>query len=312
MLRAKVGESVRHACRFGPRHRVEAEGIDLSLRPLARLAQVQEPGVRGGEARGGGRLGQDEMALTGENRITIYGPNEDGTYIVEFKTAAGEALAISVPRSNTAVLEHLRKRMPNGLIVPEEDETQLKRPLPGSIALLQMVRDRLGPNRLPLLIAIDGSDGVGKSSLASWLAWQLGAKAIHLDLYLVRESDPLRWRSDDLQRLVHARLVELKRPLIVEGVMVLDALARIGQKPDVLAYVDGEGSHALFARLADYRARHKPRAIRAVPVARLRGAALTPHGHSWGGKDGRQAQWLATDRRHPVRALVPRIWRVHV
>jgi hypothetical protein len=198
------------------------------------------------------------MALTGENRITISGPNEDGTYIVEFKTAAGEALAISVPRSNTAVLEHLRKCMPNGLIVPEEDETQLKRPLPGSIALLRMVRDRLGPNRLPLLIAIDGSDGVGKSSLASWLAWQLGAKAIHLDLYLVRGSDPLRWRSDDLQHLVHARLVEFERPLIVEGIMVLDALAGIGRKPDVLAYVDGEGSHALSALLADYRARHKP------------------------------------------------------
>ena len=33
------------------------------------------------------------------NRIMIYGPKEDGTYVVEFKTAAGEALAISVPRS---------------------------------------------------------------------------------------------------------------------------------------------------------------------------------------------------------------------
>jgi hypothetical protein len=29
------------------------------------------------------------------NRIMIYGPKEDGTYVVEFKTAAGEALAIS-------------------------------------------------------------------------------------------------------------------------------------------------------------------------------------------------------------------------
>jgi hypothetical protein len=29
----------------------------------------------------------------------IYGPKNDGTYIVEFKTAAGEALAISIPRT---------------------------------------------------------------------------------------------------------------------------------------------------------------------------------------------------------------------
>jgi hypothetical protein len=30
-------------------------------------------------------------------RIMIYGPKTDGTYIVEFKTAAGGAFAISIP-----------------------------------------------------------------------------------------------------------------------------------------------------------------------------------------------------------------------
>jgi hypothetical protein len=98
------------------------------------------------------------MALTRENRITISGPNEDGTYIVEFNTAGGEALAISVPRSNTAVLEHLRKCMPNGLIVPEEDETQLKRPLPGSIALLQ-IYSQLHRKTPPRMLARRGSSG---------------------------------------------------------------------------------------------------------------------------------------------------------
>jgi pantothenate kinase-related protein Tda10 len=46
----------------------------------------------------------------------------------------------------------------------------IKSPLPESVALLEKVHECLGPNRLPLLIAIDGADGVGKSSLASWLA----------------------------------------------------------------------------------------------------------------------------------------------
>ena len=41
--------------------------------------------------------GQIEMAVTGKNRIMIYGPKDDGTYIIEFKTAAGEPLTISVP-----------------------------------------------------------------------------------------------------------------------------------------------------------------------------------------------------------------------
>jgi hypothetical protein len=39
------------------------------------------------------------MAMTadGKNRIMIFGPQNDGTYVVEFRTAAGEALAISIP-----------------------------------------------------------------------------------------------------------------------------------------------------------------------------------------------------------------------
>jgi hypothetical protein len=35
--------------------------------------------------------------MTAKNRIMIYGPKNDGIHMVEFKTAAGEALAISVP-----------------------------------------------------------------------------------------------------------------------------------------------------------------------------------------------------------------------
>ena len=48
------------------------------------------------------------MAVTtaGKNRIMIYGPKDDGTYVVEFKTAAGEALAISIPRAEAAIIRH--------------------------------------------------------------------------------------------------------------------------------------------------------------------------------------------------------------
>ena len=36
------------------------------------------------------------MAMTGKNRIMTYGPKDDGTYVVEFRTAetAGEALIV--------------------------------------------------------------------------------------------------------------------------------------------------------------------------------------------------------------------------
>ena len=39
------------------------------------------------------------MTTNGKNRIMIFGPKDDGTYVVEFRTAAGEALAISIPRT---------------------------------------------------------------------------------------------------------------------------------------------------------------------------------------------------------------------
>jgi hypothetical protein len=45
----------------------------------------------------------------------IYGPRNDGTYVVEFKTTDGEALAINVPVGETRVLKHFQERMPYGL-----------------------------------------------------------------------------------------------------------------------------------------------------------------------------------------------------
>lgn len=47
------------------------------------------------------------------------GPLDDGTHYVEFKTAAGEALAISISGSEAAAIRHFQERMPQGLFVPE-------------------------------------------------------------------------------------------------------------------------------------------------------------------------------------------------
>ena len=33
-------------------------------------------------------MGQNETAVTNGNRIMIYGPKNDGTYVIEFRTAA--------------------------------------------------------------------------------------------------------------------------------------------------------------------------------------------------------------------------------
>jgi len=49
----------------------------------------------------------------------IYGPKDDGTYVVEFRMATGESLAISIPRAEAAVIKHFQARMPYGLVVPD-------------------------------------------------------------------------------------------------------------------------------------------------------------------------------------------------
>jgi hypothetical protein len=64
-------------------------------------------------------MGQKETAVSGKNRIMIFGPKTDGTYVVEFRTAAGEALAISIARTEASVVRHFQERMPYGLFVPD-------------------------------------------------------------------------------------------------------------------------------------------------------------------------------------------------
>jgi hypothetical protein len=46
------------------------------------------------------------VSAPGKNRIMIFGPKDDGIYVVEFRTAAGEPLAISIPRTETGVIRH--------------------------------------------------------------------------------------------------------------------------------------------------------------------------------------------------------------
>ena len=133
----------------------------------------------------------------------------------------------------------------------------IKTVLPGSEELLEKVLAHLGRE---MVASTDwhGDDGIGKSSLASWLAWQLGASTVHLDLYLIRDSNPVRWRTEDLQRVVTTRLDQHEGPLIIEGMMLLEALPGIGRKVDFLVYVDGPGTRSLSKMLAEYRARHQP------------------------------------------------------
>jgi hypothetical protein len=57
--------------------------------------------------------------MTRKSRIMIFGPKADGNYVIEFRTAAGEVMAISIPKTETAVVRYFQERMPYGLFVPD-------------------------------------------------------------------------------------------------------------------------------------------------------------------------------------------------
>lgn len=106
-------------------------------------------------------------------------------------------------------------------------------------SLLAVLWSALGPDRKPLLIGIDGREGTGKTSLSNWLAWQLGLPVIHLDLFLKPSEvpGPIARHVVELDRCIKARG---SRPLIVEGVFLLDALNEVGRSPDFLIFVEKE------------------------------------------------------------------------
>jgi uridine kinase len=101
------------------------------------------------------------------------------------------------------------------------------------------------PRRLPLLIGIDDVDGAGKSSLAAWLSWQLEMPALHLDVYLNRDTDPITWRLDDLARAIEgAQYDPPTKPVILEGIALLRVLKSVGRSPDFHVFVEKDEHEA--------------------------------------------------------------------
>lgn len=95
------------------------------------------------------------------------------------------------------------------------------------------------PGRKACLIAIDGLNGAGKTSFATWLAWQLGTPCLSLDDFRERREPPFTWRCDEINRLLASRL-DRNRPIVMESVFMLDALQDLGRTADLLIYVESE------------------------------------------------------------------------
>ena len=125
--------------------------------------------------------------------------------------------------------------------------------------LIETLRAQLQPWRA-YVIAIDGRDGVGKSPLGRLLAYKLRMPLVETDLFLVPEKDEPEYRIDCLRSVIESRL-GLNRPVMVEGIFVLQLLGNLSIKPDCVIYVtsDGcEGSYVWAEKFAEYESAFNP------------------------------------------------------
>jgi hypothetical protein len=67
----------------------------------------------------------------------------------------------------------------------------------------------------------------------------------------------VQWETADLERVLARRLK--KRPVILDGLLVLDVLQQVGRKPDFLVFVvSDEGMRTFGHQVEAYRLRHRP------------------------------------------------------
>ena len=117
------------------------------------------------------------------------------------------------------------------------------------------------------LIAIDGRDGSGKTTLGRFLAWYFNVALVETDLFL-QEGAGLNYHTDQIERLIAQRLA-IPRPVIVEGITVLKTLQSIARTPDLLIYVtnsNNPGSDSFAKVFSDYEAAFLPQSAAHVSV----------------------------------------------
>lgn len=127
------------------------------------------------------------------------------------------------------------------------------------VQIAESIRKQCVPWRA-MIVGVDGRDDEGKSTLARFLAWQLEMPCIETDTFLEVHSGSYNVRLEDLRRVVRTRM-DLDCPVIVEGVFLLRTLQQIGEKAEVLVYVEKRPPNVtsdLETELRSYRSSFDP------------------------------------------------------
>jgi len=110
-------------------------------------------------------------------------------------------------------------------------------------------------------IGIDGVDGAGKSTLARFLSWQTEISLLETDLFRVSGKDGFDYRNEDLKRIIEFRH-SLNRPIIIEGIYLLQLLCKLDVKHDYLIYVEKanhNGNITWQDNITQYELKYKPK-----------------------------------------------------
>jgi hypothetical protein len=109
-----------------------------------------------------------------------------------------------------------------------------------------------------LLIAVDGRDHSGKTTIASFIAWQYSISVVHTDFFLVKGVTPVSHDHKAIASLI-TRRHELNRPVVVEGIKMLKVLEKIGCKADFLVVTENSSSDgSLGDEITEYNRLYRP------------------------------------------------------